>query len=638
LRRIIRRLVPLAIYIVLKIVKVFVIVIGMIVLVSLLAGLIGLVVAILASAGFLVKFVFNSVLPVIVLTVSTILLIGIPLVLLSQTFVRRGFNIRGGRSPRFRKSLGVLWLVSLVAFLITSNTSVASSFGAKATVTEAIPLQATSANILHIKVKDTGSLSKVKKRNNDNIHFDFPLTNLSDATFDYETNKIFIEDVKLDIVQGDGDDFELEQTFTARGGSREAAKEIAAAINYVVEQSDSVLYFEPFYTLPSGQKWRSQLLNLTLKVPVGKAVYLGPKADRVIYDVANTTDTFDGDMVDKTWEMRQEGLTFAGLSNKNTTRENVLIKPLKKGIQFAQARLELAKAELERQETLLQNLPADDEQQKRAARKNIDSLKMALITAENELQQAENKLTTALENVADKLGADDNITATSESNFAWDFETLEGADKKELKVDDFDKIVVAGPFEVEIKRGKHHTVFITGDNDVIQNVDANTYGSTLKFEYDSDWSWLNAKSKETVAKVYVTTPNIKYLEVSGTAKVNASSFSTNTLDVQTSGASTTNIDINVKNLHAETSGAAVLKLSGKAKQTTLSLSGASNVKAYAMTSQKTTVDGSGAASAQITVQQQLKADVSGASSLTYKGQPAKEDISKGVAASIRHIE
>jgi hypothetical protein len=43
-----------------------------------------------------------------------------------------------------------------------------------------------------------------------------------------------------------------------------------------------------------------------LKVPVGKSVYLSEKSDWIIYDVDNVTNTWDGDMVGKTWTMTEQ--------------------------------------------------------------------------------------------------------------------------------------------------------------------------------------------------------------------------------------------------------------------------------------------------------------------------------------------
>jgi len=60
-------------------------------------------------------------------------------------------------------------------------------------------------------------------------------------------------------------------------------------------------------------------VQLVLKVPVGKSVHLGKFTDEVIYDIKNVTDTYDGDMVDKTWTMTENGLECIGCNLENNT-------------------------------------------------------------------------------------------------------------------------------------------------------------------------------------------------------------------------------------------------------------------------------------------------------------------------------
>jgi hypothetical protein len=53
---------------------------------------------------------------------------------------------------------------------------------------------------------------------------------------------------------------------------------------------------------------RNQKVKYTLYVPVGKKVHFSKNAAEVIYDVPNTTNTYDADMAGKTWIMTRNGL------------------------------------------------------------------------------------------------------------------------------------------------------------------------------------------------------------------------------------------------------------------------------------------------------------------------------------------
>ena len=44
-----------------------------------------------------------------------------------------------------------------------------------------------------------------------------------------------------------------------------------------------------------------------------KTVYLGEEMIKIIHDIENVSNTWDGDMVEKFWEMTPEGLTMKEL-------------------------------------------------------------------------------------------------------------------------------------------------------------------------------------------------------------------------------------------------------------------------------------------------------------------------------------
>ena len=79
-----------------------------------------------------------------------------------------------------------------------------------------------------------------------------------------------------------------------------------------MEVDGETLFVSPYYKINQKDKWRFQRYHITLKVPVGKAVYFDEATYgdeyKVIYDIKNVTNTYDGDMVGKTWLMTEAGL------------------------------------------------------------------------------------------------------------------------------------------------------------------------------------------------------------------------------------------------------------------------------------------------------------------------------------------
>ena len=79
-------------------------------------------------------------------------------------------------------------------------------------------------------------------------------------------------------------------------------------ILYNFSQNDSIIRFNPYYTIKDNKRWLDQEVDITVKVPKGKSVYLGNKMERIINDIEDVSNTWDGDMVGKYWEMTDLGL------------------------------------------------------------------------------------------------------------------------------------------------------------------------------------------------------------------------------------------------------------------------------------------------------------------------------------------
>jgi phage shock protein PspC (stress-responsive transcriptional regulator) len=113
---------------------------------------------------------------------------------------------------------------------------------------------------------------------------------------------------RLNIVPSLTESFELIVVKQARGENKRAASERAKAIQYKIVQSDSVLNFDQLFTVEPGEKFRVQELHLVLKVPTGKVLHLDENMKHLIWDVENTTNTWDPDMAGRRWKMTREGL------------------------------------------------------------------------------------------------------------------------------------------------------------------------------------------------------------------------------------------------------------------------------------------------------------------------------------------
>jgi hypothetical protein len=76
--------------------------------------------------------------------------------------------------------------------------------------------------------------------------------------------------------------------------------------------------------MAKNDKWRSQDLEIIIRVPQNKVIYLSKGMEYLINNIENVSNTWDNDMVGRRWIMKREGLTCIdcqGLDNEDTMVE-----------------------------------------------------------------------------------------------------------------------------------------------------------------------------------------------------------------------------------------------------------------------------------------------------------------------------
>ena len=226
--------------------------------------------------------------------------------------------------------------------------------------------------------------------------------------------------------------------------------------------------------------------------------------------------------------------------------------------------------------------------------------------------------------------------------------------KQERKVNTFNKISIRSAIEAHIRQGSSFSVSIETDSKDIDKIITEVVGNELiiKRRENMNWNW-NNNSGKVVA--YITLPELKGLDVSGASTatgetafktedfhLEASGASHITLEItatqfkaQLSGASRTELTLNATDLRAELSGASRLQLKGRADNQSLDLSGASRYDGYDFPAKKVKMEGSGGSTAEVAVSEEIKADMSGGSSLRYKGNPTRSETNATGGSSVR---
>jgi hypothetical protein len=198
-------------------------------------------------------------------------------------------------------------------------------------------------------------------------------------------------------------------------------------------------------------------------------------------------------------------------------------------------------------------------------------------------------------------------------NFSVNFGGIQGSGNVETEkrgVANFNAIEVGGIFDVEVVAQKEFSVEVEADDNLLPLIKTEVRGGTLEISTEKK---ISPKGR---IRVRISAPDVEKLQASGASKLSLANVKNETLSVHASGASKITVDGETQNLEVE-------------------LSGASKIEAENLKAENANVDGSGASCASVNVSGDLKADLSGASKVTYAGNPRNLEKSTSGASSVR---
>ncbi len=200
-------------------------------------------------------------------------------------------------------------------------------------------------------------------------------------------------------------------------------------------------------------------------------------------------------------------------------------------------------------------------------------------------------------------------------------------------VGSFNSIKVSGAIEVYLSQGGSEALAVSASEEKFRDkIKTEISNGTLKIWYDGDRiSWSGDKKM----RAYVSFKTLSKLEASGASGYHITgTLNVPTLDVMLSGASDMKGTVNISTLTVDLHGASDVKLNGSVGSIKIEASGASDVKGYDLVADACTATVSGASDVNITVNKELSAHATGASSVYYKGNAVVTDIHSSGASSI----
>ena len=201
-------------------------------------------------------------------------------------------------------------------------------------------------------------------------------------------------------------------------------------------------------------------------------------------------------------------------------------------------------------------------------------------------------------------------------------------------VNSFHAVHVSNAFEVYITQAAEERVAVSAtDKADLANIETNVEDGVLKIRYNDNKKWWGSNKK---LKAYIAVKRIDELRASGACEIKIEGgLRAPSLRLDLSGATDLSGELTVDGtLHASLSGASDMDIIGSAQDVKIDASGASDIKAYDFSTNTCNVEASGASGVRITVDKELSARLSGASSVNYKGGALIRDIKTSGASSI----
>ena len=242
--------------------------------------------------------IFTHPANITVVMISLLLAVTIPLVALIYGGIKLVFRFKVND-----KVVGliafIIWILSVVSLAVIGGIE-ATNYESRATVTENYKLKDVENKVLYLELNN----EQIDMEREDFVRFEIE----DEGIYRDPESGIIYGKARLTVVQSESGDVELEFRKRSRGRNRSIAMDHARGLEYSWGQTDSLVVFDPYFSLPKDQRWRDPSVYIELKLPVDYAVHFTDDMTAIIWHIRTVSNTWRFNMVDKTWVMTEDGL------------------------------------------------------------------------------------------------------------------------------------------------------------------------------------------------------------------------------------------------------------------------------------------------------------------------------------------
>ncbi len=211
------------------------------------------------------------------------------------------------------------------------------------------------------------------------------------------------------------------------------------------------------------------------------------------------------------------------------------------------------------------------------------------------------------------------------------------AQKREVRVSDFNEVSFGIPGRLYITQGNTNSVEIDCSDDAYDRIEIEERGDKLVIRNrDRGWNWRGWRGSNI--DVYVTMKDIEGITVSGSGNVVGENvFRTDDLYLSVSGSGDMDIEADAKDMEMRVSGSGSISMAGSGDDLEVKISGSGRVKAEDLEVRSLDASISGSGSIYITAEEEIYARISGSGSVYYKGDPDRVQSNSSGSGKIRRL-
>ncbi|MCX6294527.1 MAG: DUF2807 domain-containing protein [Bacteroidetes bacterium] len=197
-------------------------------------------------------------------------------------------------------------------------------------------------------------------------------------------------------------------------------------------------------------------------------------------------------------------------------------------------------------------------------------------------------------------------------------------------VGDFTGIKVGDSYKINITQSDANTVKVNAPEAVQSKIKTEVKEGVLVISTDG-----NFKDNDDIS-IAISIKSLSSIDVSGSSDVKSENqLNCDKLNLRSNGAGDIHLDVKANDITTNISGAGDVTLKGSTQTFDATVSGAGDLKASNLEANKITAKVSGAGDAKVNAIQSLDADISGAGSIIYKGNPEDRKVNISGAGSVR---